>query len=702
MKQFTALVLLLSFYLTGKAQDTYTHVFFANQTELPITLQATVSGNTGSVQVRKQSLLPFEITHNHLSAVGDIITVGDFLNLPDKDHNEDNSTLRCERVRQQGNNNYAARVEVRTGSSLLFSVLVEAQDVPGPQRVTMYYNVEHPGGQLELPSPGLRIQDNAGTQARVAEEIIFNGSSYKLVYGVFDENRDNTDNLIFSLSKVVDTIFRFEPPLSDTLDPDILNIYCYNPGILMPLGISDQDENERTKVFWKAMPKNMDILVFQEFFEPQKVNQIMNDLSPWYPYHTGRHNRPLIPGIGKDGGVRIVSRYPILEERDISFSENGCIPEDFFSLFANKGVKYAKINKQGQMIHVFGTHTSIQPCDLYVMGEFIAGFDIPEEDIVIMAGDFNVDMNRFDNGSDDYTIMLDTLNAIEPTYLSFLNPRSYSGTTSGLNHFYCCNPEGRQHLDYVFVSAKHKLPYLLSNRSMQARLNEPDESFGIFDMGDHEPVYARIAFPALKAEQENITGCAGNTVRLKANLDKAASLGGTFHWFRNGEELPGELDHELEVAIISTEDFGEYRCEYRYIYRPDTSVNNYFDPAYMQYQWIFRGNTEGRISAGFRVDPASEDPECAGTVTGISESDTRAFTIYPNPAENYIEISGYDPGRIHALAVMDLFGRVLLKHEVVQHTYSTRIDISGLSYGNYIVRGTGPDGTSVSKFIKVK
>src|SRR5690606_39987054 len=69
--------------------------------------------------------------------------------------------------------------------------------------------------------------------------------------------------------------------LEDTLNPNLLHVYCYNPGILKPLDINDQDEDERTAVMHKAIPKNMDILVFQYFFEPRNVSEIFNNLKPY-------------------------------------------------------------------------------------------------------------------------------------------------------------------------------------------------------------------------------------------------------------------------------------------------------------------------------------------------------------------------------------------------------------------------------------
>lgn len=691
---FVMAITLMAMHL--QAQDYLTHVFFANQTNLPINLRPQISGNSGSVEVKKLGFIPFEITHDHSLT----ISPGDFIGQREKDHNENNSSLALDRRRLFGNNNFNTRLEVRTGNDLLFTIIANGQDRAGAF-VRIFYNVEFPDGSTDVATPGIAIQDNGGTKAVVAKEIIYKGEAYKLVYGVYDENQDNTDNLIFSISKVVDTLYRYDPPLADTANPNVIHVYCYNPGILMPLEINDQDEIQRAEVMYKAIPKNMDVLIFQEFFEPAQANKILNDLKPWYPYHTGQHNRILINNIGQDGGVRIVSRYPILEEKEISFSENGCIPDDFFSLFANKGVKYAKINKQGQILHVFGTHTSLQPCDLYVMGKFIADMNLPEDEVVIMGGDYNVDMNRFDNGTiSDYPIMLDTLNALEPTYLTFLNDKAYSGTTSGLSHMYCCDPEGRQHLDYIFVSGKHKMPRLLTNRSQQARLNEPDASFGIFDLGDHLPIYARIEFPAIQSDASNFNSCSGGSVTLKAEVTEPAP-GAYFQWYRNGAAIPGANTDALTVTIQGAADFGQYECRYHYTYIPDTIVNNYFDPAYMDYQWKFKGITESYLKLVYDIQPENSSVSCLGVATSIFNSSRPMFILYPNPANQLLQIAGTDISKFQSLEIVDMTGRTLMVRNELSRSETIELNVGELRPGAYQLVLRSEKGVETRSFIKL-
>lgn len=695
------LFLLLTFlgisFLIKAQEDDASHVFFANQSRLAIDLKSTITGNSSIVEVKKTSFLPYEITHDHTST----IAIGDIVGVKEKDHNENNASLRFDRKRSFGNNTFSSRLEVYTGQDLLFTILTTSEDRSGFY-TNVYYNVEYSDGTLDTLSPGRVLKDNKGIQAQVAQkEIVYQGQSYKLVYGVFDENADKTDNLIFSLSNVLDTIYKYDPPIEDTSNPNVLHILTYNPGILMPLNISDQDEDQRAEVLHKAMPKNMDVIVFEEFFEPQKTKQILDSLSPWYPYHTGQHNKILIPGIGKSGGVRIVSKYPILEEDEISYSENGCVPTDFFSQFANKGVKYAKINKNGQILHVFGTHTSLQPCDLYIMGQFIASKNLPKDEIVIMAGDFNVDMNHYKNGSDDYSILLDTLNALEPTYLSFLNDSTYTGSSSGLNHFYCCNPSGRQHLDYVLISSQHKIPYLLTNRSLQARLNEPDASFGIFDMGDHEPVYARIEFPDISSTTKEISSCISQDIILEAQINVSAPYG-TIQWYKENIAIPDAHNLELKVQLSSFEDFGNYSCKYQYEYLPDTIINNFFDPSYMSYAWYFRGITPGELELKYTIAPQDSSVECSGIITDIINRKWNQMILYPNPAQQQITLQSDILNEFISFQLIDITGKVYSTQFTTNASNIVKFDISKLPSSVYFIDGQHKSGNHFQKsFVKI-
>ena len=67
---------------------------------------------------------------------------------------------------------------------------------------------------------------------------------------------------------------------------------------------------------------------------------------------------------------------------------------------------------------------------------------------------------------------------------------------------------------------------------------------------------------------------------------------------------------------------------------------------------------------------------------GINKVETLSLSIYPNPASNFVTISGFIEGE-NIIRITDLSGRRIIQTEI--HNSETTIDISGLSSGVYIV-----------------
>jgi len=72
----------------------------------------------------------------------------------------------------------------------------------------------------------------------------------------------------------------------------------------------------------------------------------------------------------------------------------------------------------------------------------------------------------------------------------------------------------------------------------------------------------------------------------------------------------------------------------------------------------------------------------------------RAITVYPNPAHDYVTVSDGD-GSTNQLELCSMKGSVLLTR---RFTGETRLDISRLARGVYIIKITGKDGTVYRKF----
>jgi hypothetical protein len=89
---------------------------------------------------------------------------------------------------------------------------------------------------------------------------------------------------------------------------------------------------------------------------------------------------------------------------------------------------------------------------------------------------------------------------------------------------------------------------------------------------------------------------------------------------------------------------------------------------------------------------------------GISDNKLPAFSIYPNPANNELQITIYElrNGLLSEVEVeiYDVYGRKVLSNHLINSLSDQKIDISSLSSGVYFVRLAGNKTNSVQKFIK--
>lgn len=664
------------------------HIQLANHTNLAFDFEVTLlQGSATQLAQSQTKVIPWENANHH--NLGDqvvSILLGILFNEPIK-HAERNYILKCER--NKGNRpdiNYTAEIDVLNDGNLVFTITID-QTADGH----FYYNLKDIDGNLDSPN-GYELIDNSGNQPHEASLTFqINSKAYKIVYGVYDRPQDGTDNVIYAISELnPDNERQITPDAIDLEDASILNVYTFNPGLLKPLDFNDQEENERAEVFHLGIPDNMDIIILQEMFEENLVTKILDSLSTKYPYHTGRHNAPLLPGLSKGGGVRILSKHPILEEADISFSENGSVPTDIFSLFANKGVKYAKINKEGQIIHVFGTHTSIRPGDLNIMGRFMSEFDIPKEDIVIMGGDMNVDL--YEQKDNAYQIMLDTFHAIEPTYETLTYDSPYRGTTWGLSHYNSGDYNVRQVLDYILASKNHKMPLELFNLTQVARVNNTNKKFwGVFDLGDHNPVYAKMKFPTLTTQNTDTLACPGDQIEMDVS---AGFEYDSLVWYHDTVRL-GQLGELYTINSFTEEQYGNYYCHTFYHYMPDTIINGITDTVLMNGPYITPKMAVASINTHFRFMP---DPDRCAVILSNNNTLTKSeLSVFPNPANNYISIENTFLNDTEYLFEIRSVNGQIIKQEIVYDLKN--IELPDLEKAAYFISIQNSNGDKWNEMI---
>ncbi|WP_255550648.1 sphingomyelin phosphodiesterase [Moritella sp. 28] len=233
-----------------------------------------------------------------------------------------------------------------------------------------------------------------------------------------------------------------EQPVADA---DTLKVMSYN---VWALPVIAKHIGDRFQEIPKHL-KGYDVLMLQEVFASGR-DAFLRDLAKEYPYQTKMLDSP---GINVyDGGVTIVSRYPIVNEGQYVYPD--CSGTD---CFADKGVNYAEVIKNGQAYHVLATHTASFDTDtareyrqrqFRQMRNFAQAQNIPATDTVVYGGDFNVNKLKFPT---DYHQMFVNLSADEPQYAGYtestFDPRINDYAGSALS-----GGENIEYLDYVVVS----------------------------------------------------------------------------------------------------------------------------------------------------------------------------------------------------------------------------------------------------------
>ncbi|HHK8519055.1 sphingomyelin phosphodiesterase [Vibrio parahaemolyticus] len=234
--------------------------------------------------------------------------------------------------------------------------------------------------------------------------------------------------------------------------------------------------------------KGYDVLALQEVFASGR-DAFLRELAKEYPYQTKMLNKE---GFNVyDGGVIIVSRYPIVNEAQYVFPD--CSGTD---CFADKGVNYAEIIKGGQAYHVFATHTASFDTDtareyrqrqFQQMRTMAQSLNIPNNETVVYSGDFNVNKLKFPG---DYQQMIANLSAMEPQYSGYtastFDPRINNFAGEALS-----GGENVEYLDYVMVSNEYGVKSFNDNRVDVPR-STAEGLWKHYNLSDHFPVSAVI------------------------------------------------------------------------------------------------------------------------------------------------------------------------------------------------------------------
>lgn len=234
-----------------------------------------------------------------------------------------------------------------------------------------------------------------------------------------------------------------------------------------------------------AVMAGYDALVLTEVFDLISTNKLLKELAKEYSFTSAE-----IFQLGKimPSGTRILSRWPVEEEKNLKYTAcNG------IQCAATRGVIYAKINKQGYIYHLFATHTqssdddenrSARLAQLDEMGEFIRAQNIPADEAVILAGDFNVNKIGLPADRDQMAYVLD---ATEPENKG--HPLSFDSNT---NHW--AEKPYLEYLDYTLTGNSNLQP-LTATQEILAPRSLTDSLWGLWDLSDHYAARGKFTFP---------------------------------------------------------------------------------------------------------------------------------------------------------------------------------------------------------------
>lgn len=89
-------------------------------------------------------------------------------------------------------------------------------------------------------------------------------------------------------------------------------------------------------------------------------------------------------------------------------------------------------------------------------------------------------------------------------------------------------------------------------------------------------------------------------------------------------------------------------------------------------------------------------------VTGLAEvkDNEFVFKLYPNPANEQVNVVFSNLDERAILSVFDLQGRLVAKQDIAKDQKATRIDVSNLNAGMYYIKLQGLKTNKVEKLIK--
>jgi endonuclease/exonuclease/phosphatase family metal-dependent hydrolase len=275
-------------------------------------------------------------------------------------------------------------------------------------------------------------------------------------------------------------------------DKTFLRILAYNiwmlPDFLGHIIKSSPNKLERSDGIIKLISTiDPDVLVITEVFDNPTRKSILNKLK-MYGYY---FETPCV-GINQksgaiNGGIIVISKYQIITSKQEVF-RSSC-SDDYL---ANKGIIYVKLMINNTSYHIFGVHMQAWESDTCIttrkdqlnqLLEFASKQNINSNDVVIYAGDFNIDKYS-DKTNNEYTDMINKLNVTDPQKYN-MTPTIDSQRNKLANGSTVSNIGKSEIVDYILVSNEHKKINVIKNGIIRPKLDSND-------LSDHYPIFIDI------------------------------------------------------------------------------------------------------------------------------------------------------------------------------------------------------------------
>ena len=468
----------------------------------------------------------------------------------------------------------------------------------------------------------------------------------------------------------------YELDEADFEDPNVLNIMYYNIQMIS-FGVSGMGQaNERGALLPAQISPYQDVVCFAEAFDdtPRKDHLVPAMQAAGFPYRTEILNEPggILP-FPVNGGVIIFSRWPIEAEDEIKYAVCGQASQD---CLANKGMKYARINKLGKRYHVFGTHMDAGggSDDIYArrtqMAEiraFITDLAIPQSEPVVFGGDFNTSPVGL---NDDYQAFLDTINPIVPQY-------------SGVYESNFSDEFGKI-IDHAWGHRHYLVPTTITNEIMTLRSLHPT-LWDISEFSDHRCVLARFAYPDFSKIGGDTLVCPGQDVTLSVNTTHAAS----YQWLKDNVPLNGETNAALELTNALQSQSGQYACLVSY----DVLYGHWGDSLTA----LFYPNGSETVQAQLTFNFGNVVIDEALCQVGITDMQAANWHLFPNPTTGVLNISLPQNATTAPLRIYTPSGTLVAS--TVLNKRQSSINLSHLTAGVYLAEIDKDGSTYHQRFV---